>query len=260
MEELGSPWLTVVTIVKDDLSGFEMSARSLAQQDLTDVEWVIVDSSADHGTIPRLITELGVVARHEWVRPSGIYPAMNVGLGRATGEYVYFLNAGDTLADAGVLATIRALAENLRPLWMYGQVRFVSTSGRVTVPPPFDYQAEKAALFSRGRFPPHQGTVVRTQALKELGGFDTSFLIVADYVAFLRMSTLEDPVTTPAVIAEFAEGGASSVQWRESIEEFHLARVDVLQPQGTEAWKEQFHTTSQYVRMGLARLLGRAGS
>ena len=99
--------------------------------------------------------------------------------------------------------------------------------------------------------------MVRTDALKELGGFDTSFLIVADYVAFLRLSLLADPVTTPVVIAEFAEGGASSVQWRESIEEFHLARVDVLQPHGTAAWKEQFHTTSQYIRMGAARLLGR---
>jgi len=42
-----APWLSVVSVVKDDLLGLARTLRSLSQQDRTDVELVVVDSSAD---------------------------------------------------------------------------------------------------------------------------------------------------------------------------------------------------------------------
>jgi hypothetical protein len=47
LEHAGSPWLTVVTVVKDDPAGFAATVESLAAQDLSAVEYVVVDGSAD---------------------------------------------------------------------------------------------------------------------------------------------------------------------------------------------------------------------
>ena len=256
--ESGDPWLTVVTVVKDDPVGFERTAASLAGQALAGVEWVVVDGSGDAEGIPRLIGGApGPAARYEWCPPAGVYAAMNTGLARVTGTYVLFLNAGDALHDDAALATIREVVDRDRPVWLYGQVCFVSPDGRETIPPPFDYAAERSVGFSRGRFPPHQGTVVSTRALRDIGGFDTSYRIVADYAALLRLSMLADPSTTDAVLATFVEGGISSTSWRASIGEFHRARREILRPSGVAALRERTETTLQFARIGVARLAKR---
>lgn len=259
-DPVGDPWLTVVTIVKDDPAGLQRSARSVGAQDCTGVQWLVIDSSSDTGPNREVIRtfDQGSVTYH-WTSPEGIYPAMNVGLDLASGIYVHFLNAGDEYASVGVIASVREAVATRRPMWMYGQVAFVSQSGRTVLPAPFDYRAEKAANFSRGRFPPHQGTIARTDALREVGGFDTSFRIVADYAAFLRLSLVADPVEVQTVIARFQEGGISSVRWQESLAEFHRARRSILRPAGVAALREHFETVSQYLRMGAVRMARRTG-
>ena len=54
--------------------------------------------------------------------------------------------------------------------------------------PAWSYDDERARLFARGRFPAHQGVVVRTEALRDQGGFDLSFAVVADYLSILRLA------------------------------------------------------------------------
>jgi hypothetical protein len=85
--------------------------------------------------------------------------------------------------------------------------------------------------------------------LEQIGGFDTSYRIAADYAAFLRLSQLADPLIVDYVIAEFFEGGVSSVNWQESFREFHRARRSILQPTGTAALREQFETRVHFAKV-----------
>ena len=99
-----APWLTIVTVVKDDMEGFARTAGSLGGQSAVDFEWLVVDSSPDRDKVRReAIRILPGALAYEWVEPKGVYPAMNYGLTRARGRFTLFLNAGDVLADARVL-------------------------------------------------------------------------------------------------------------------------------------------------------------
>jgi GT2 family glycosyltransferase len=178
---------------------------------------------------------------------------MNTALERAQGEYIYFLNAGDELFDAQATSEMRTMGQQ-SPVWFYGQVCFVDDKGRETTPPPFDYAKEKAASFSNGRFPPHQGTVARRTALKELGGFDTSFAIAADYALFLRLSTIAQPLETSATLARFFTGGLSSTAWKASLAEFHRARREILPMTPQQRAAEGLRTQRTRLVMSLARL------
>jgi GT2 family glycosyltransferase len=260
MADSATPWLTIVTVVKDDPEGFARTTESIAEQDHASVEWLVVDGSGDPHQVPDfLAASTATVARYEWQTPAGVYAAMNAGLDHASGAYIHFLNAGDTYFSSSSVSAFRSLVER-DPTWLFGQVCFVSADGRRTTPPPFDYQAEKAGCFSRGRFPPHQGTVVRTSALRAVGGFDTSYRIVADYAALLRLAQESDPVITTSTIATFFEGGVSSTHWRESLKEFHRARREILRPTGAAAARERLATAVQFTKMQSARLLGRVAS
>lgn len=255
-----SPTFSIVTVVKDDPIGLTRTRDSIqacAASDLDETEWIIVDSSTDIDSVPRVVGNGSIEGDVHWVPPEGVYEAMNIGLHRATGDYVYFLNAGDRLRDPRALTTILDVIRTDQPTWAYGQVAFVSSDGSAStevVPPPFDYRAERAAHFSRGRFPPHQGTIARRDALLSISGFDPSYRITADYTAMLRLSLLADPVEIPTVIAAFTTGGLSESRWLLAINEFHRARLEVLCPRGWNLVNEFTSTASHALRMSVHRL------
>jgi glycosyltransferase involved in cell wall biosynthesis len=243
-------WLSIITVVKDDYTGFARTIESISQQNLAGVEVCVIDSSIDSEAISALLAASPAISHsYEWVNPTGIYPAMNTGVARAKGDYVYFLNAGDVLASADVVEQLHMSVRNASPSWLFGPVRIVSVDGSSVVTPAWDYAKEKSALFSRGLFPPHQGTLVRRELLEELGGFDVSYRIAADYAAFLRLSQIADPLVVDYVIAEFFEGGVSSVKWQESFREFHRARRLILQPIGTAALREHIETRVHFAKV-----------
>jgi glycosyltransferase involved in cell wall biosynthesis len=256
------PWLTVVTVVKDATDDFTLTARSLAAQDLTNVEYVVVDSSSDRDAIPYVLSGMDALSTAvvHWVEPAGIYAAMNKGLAIATGEYCYFANAGDVLFSSDTLARVRAsLSSAAAATWAFGPVEILSQDSTRVITPSWDYAAEQDTCFSSGHFPCHQGTFASTSVLRSFGGFDTSYSIVADYAAFLRLSQVSDPIELDFVIATFAEGGVSTTRWQESFRQFHAARMAILRPSGSVAIRERWNTTSQFAKVFLARNVLRRG-
>ena len=49
------PWLSIITVVKDDPQGFARTAESIAGQNVTGVEWVVIDGSANAAVIPGIL-------------------------------------------------------------------------------------------------------------------------------------------------------------------------------------------------------------
>ena len=252
------PWLSIITVVKDDPEGFARTTESIAGQNLKGVEWVVIDGSGNAALIPGILAHQAPLnATYAWHEPRGVYSAMNTGLAQASGTYAYFANAGDTFYDSDSVSVIHDVISRDSPVWMFGQACFVDGSGSRVTPPPLDYAREKELSFSRGRFPPHQGTVASREALLSFGGFDSTFRVSADYAAFLRLSLLADPAMTTRTIATFHNGGLSSTAWRESVRDMHRARLEILRPTGLRALRERLETASQITRMRLARLIGR---
>lgn len=239
-----APWLTVATVVKDDATGFVRTWESIAAQSLDSVELVVIDSSADAEAVPGVMRDRSVNAevQYEWTPPAGVYPAMNRALDKGSGRFIHFLNAGDEFAESTTVTRLRALLDGTDAAWAFGPVEIIEASGHAVITPPWDYPAERRRLFSRGHFPPHQGTVVDRLLLRQVGGFDTRFRISADYAAFLRLSKVADPLIVPFVVARFHEGGLSTASWRQSFREFHRARREILQPHGAQAVREQVDT------------------
>ena len=254
------PWLTVVTVVKDDLPGLEKTIRSLVEQvDLSGVEYLVIDSSENSATVETVVKDSLIAgALFSWCEPQGIYAAMNTGLSLARGKYIYYLNAGDLLADPQVIADLKQTIEAVNPVWAVGRVEISEVSGKTVVSESWDYHAEKRALFARGLFPPHQGTIIRTDSLRAAGGFDAKYSISADYAAALSLSLVSDPLMTDRVIATFFEGGVSTERWQDSFREFHQARRLILKPRGFTSLVERFNYWKHFASVWLVRQLRRS--
>ena len=246
---MAAPWISVITVVKDDPEGFVRTLDSVRSQSHRDFELIIVDGSGDRGQIPRLLGQTPAV--YVWSEPTGIYPAMNEALYLASGEFAFFLNAGDYFRQTTVLTRSRERLEGR--YWGFGPIEIIERGGAVVTTPSWDYPEELGRRFSRGHFPAHQGTFARRDLLVSFGGFDTSYVIAADYAMAMRLARHSDPALLPFTVATFREGGASTMNWEKSFREFHRARQEIWAPRGFAAVREYWDTSLHFLSVWFNR-------
>lgn len=206
------PLFSIVTITRDNLDGLKRTECSLAAQSLRGFEWIVIDGDSNDGTKDYLAT-LDVLAISEPDR--GIYDAMNKGIDRAHGDYLLFLNAGDTLADADILATLARAASDA-PDFIYGDA--LETNGLYK-------KARDHAHIDWGMFTHHQAMLYRRERIGALR-YDPMLKIAADYgftAAFLRAA--QNIHYIPCAICVFEDGGVSQTNRRLGRREQFLIRM-----------------------------------
>lgn len=199
-----SPRISVVTVVRDDLPGLLATRASLRAQGFGDWEWIVIDGASTDGAAAWLAAHADEPAWWRSAPDDGLYDAMNIGLAAATGTYVLFLNAGDTLAGPDVLARLAA-AEDADLL--YGDALERAADGALRRKPA---RSHRFAFY--GMFTHHQAMVYRRERVAGLR-FESRFPVGADYAFTLRalahagrVSRLDFPVCV------FAPGGLSQQQ------------------------------------------------
>src|SRR3954468_20203867 len=112
---------SIVTVVLNDCEGLQRTHRSLNDKTCRDFDWIVVDGGSHDGTPEYLAANQRDSAWWRSAPDRGLYDAMNIGLSAAVGEYVIFLNAGDTLAEADTLKNLAMrVTQGDRPDFMYG--------------------------------------------------------------------------------------------------------------------------------------------
>ena len=252
--------LTIVTVVRNDPEGLRRTLASVARQSVLPDQIVVVDGSDDRRQVPAVLEQSGLRSvDYSWSPPRGVYAAMNDGLARVDGDYTYYLNAGDLLADDDVIAAVAGRLAGQTFAWAFGRVEFLAEDGTVHPQPDWDYATERAALFARGRFPAHQGVVVRTEALRAQGGFDLTYRVAADYRSILRLAADGPPLQLDLTLAAFTVGGLSTQDWQLGLREFHRARREVFAPRGAAAVAENGRTATRWVATSAYRALWAPG-
>ncbi|WP_302015691.1 glycosyltransferase family 2 protein, partial [uncultured Akkermansia sp.] len=103
------PRFSIITINLNNREGLRKTILSVLEQKCRDFEYIVIDGASTDGSID-------VIREYEhsitsWIseKDSGIYNAMNKGLARAGGEYIYFLNSGDFFYSPHVLSEIHGM-------------------------------------------------------------------------------------------------------------------------------------------------------
>lgn len=92
----GQPKIAVVTINYNRLSDLQKTFSSVSKQTHTDFEYIIIDGGSTDGSTSFLEEKSDSITYWVSEPDSGIYDAMNKGAKVASGEWILFLNAGDT--------------------------------------------------------------------------------------------------------------------------------------------------------------------
>ncbi len=225
--------VSVITVCFNCEASIAEALESVAAQSHANLEHIVIDGASKDDTV-KIVRDRGKrVAQLVSEPDGGIYDAMNKGLRLATGDLVGFLNADDIFAHSGVVASI-VLAAQQNPLAdaVYGDLVYVRQDK-----PDQTLRHWRSGQFTRERLrfgwmPPHPTFYIRTQLLHDVGRFDDTLRISADYDFMLRCLSKHgtQAVYIPDVLVRMRTGGASnrtlSAIIRKSREDLHTLRAN----------------------------------
>jgi glycosyltransferase involved in cell wall biosynthesis len=214
--------LSIITITYQAEKYLDRTIKSvLAQGNRADIEYIIVDGASKDGTLDLIETYKSQLDQFVSEPDKGIYDAMNKGLQRATGDYLIFMNAGDTFADENTVSQIIASMDS-NPDVIVGDALFVDEAGkalglRSEVTPHKIPKSLTWKSFQYGMVICHQSFVVK-RTIAPL--FDLQFRLSSDIdweINCLKLSQKTNLLPIP--ICRYLTGGASVQNLKRSWQE-----------------------------------------
>ena len=130
--------ITIITVVRNDVGHLESTMQSVLQQTLSEIEYLVIDGDSSDRTVELIKKYSDKLTRWISEPDKGVYDAMNKGIALSTGDFVYFLNSGDTLLSSTTLADMNLEQVEDKNTIVYGNVLAKYRDGEyVEKPMPF---------------------------------------------------------------------------------------------------------------------------
>jgi glycosyltransferase involved in cell wall biosynthesis len=181
---------SIITVCLNAEAVIEDAILSVLSQSYPDIEYIVIDGGSRDGTMGIVDKYRGRISKIISEPDHGIYDAMNKGIGLATGDVLYFLNADDHLADPDVLAQVFACFQSTGADIVHGAVRYSHVPGPLT---------GTSLAHHKGNRPMrscwdiihyllcHQACFCKRDLFQRHGLFDRSYSIAADLDWLLRV-------------------------------------------------------------------------
>ncbi|PWD99661.1 glycosyltransferase family 2 protein [Marinilabilia rubra] len=198
------PKISIITVVFNDARNLSSTIQSVKGLSYPNVEYIVVDGDSTDGSVEIIKENAELIS--QWISEPdhGLYDAMNKGLDMASGEYVWFINAGDEPGAPGVLEKIFGKGEKADIY--YGETMLIDDEGneiglrRLSPPENLNWRH-----FRHGMLVGHQSFIPAREVVKK---YDLRFKFSADFdwclYALRNASNIRN---THMVLSHFREGG-----------------------------------------------------
>lgn len=213
---------SIITVTFNAGKTLERTLKSVAGQTYPHIEYIIVDGASTDHTIKIIKNYQSYISNLKWISEpdKGLYDAMNKGLQRASGDYVWFLNAGDVIHDCTTIEQIsRQFSAAHSPVSIiYGETDIVDKTGRFIA-----HRRLKAPeiltwkSFKMGMLVSHQSFIVRREAAPL---FDLRYRFSADFDWCIRcLKTARHIHNSHLILSNYLNEGLTTVNRKASLKE-----------------------------------------
>lgn len=227
------PIFSIITVTYNAEKVLERTIQSVTKQTYNGVEYILIDGNSKDNTLAIAERYKDVISLLVSEPDKGIYDAMNKGIKRATGDYICFLNAGDTFYTKETLATIVASleqkedsekAKKTAPDIVYGETAIVDEKGtflhmrRLKAPKKLTWKS-----FKKGMLVCHQAFFVKRE-LAQTESYKLTYRFSADFDWCIRlMKRAKEMHFTEATLINYLNEGTTTQNHKASLKErFHI--------------------------------------
>lgn len=202
--------ISIITVCYNSCTNIEKTIKSVLSQSYDNIEYIIIDGKSTDGTIEIIQKYSNNIDTFISEPDNGIYDAMNKGIKHSTGEWLMFMNAGDTyISNDSLKGFISNLTEGIRIL--RGNIirvypNFKTESTGITK------QEPRIMDMFNGTFH-HQASLIQKRLFDEFGYYSTQYRLMSDWKFFFDCVVLHNQKTkyVDFPVANFAMDGASTI-------------------------------------------------
>lgn len=153
--------ISIITVAFNAEQFIERTIKSVIEQTYSNIEYIIIDGNSKDNTL-QITEQYGSHITTLLSEPDkSLYDAMNKGIKAATGDYLWFMNAGDRIYDKDTLANIMQQCKGED--FVYGDYIMVDEEGHTYKghkDPPSD-KTISARSFINGMVVCHQSMLIK---------------------------------------------------------------------------------------------------
>lgn len=214
-----TPKFSVITVTYNAESVLEDTIQSVISQTYHRVEYIIIDGASKDSTLSIIHRYKDRITKVISEPDKGLYDAMNKGMQQAAGDYLCFLNAGDSFhADNTLQQIVHTITGNELPDVLYGETALVNNERhflrmrRLSTPEVLTWKS-----FKQGMLVCHQAFFAK-RSLTE--SYDLQYRFSADFDWCIRvMKKARTLHNTHLTIIDYLEEGMTTQNRKASLRE-----------------------------------------
>lgn len=219
MHNRPTPKFSIITVTYNAEATVEDTIQSVIAQTYRHIEYIVIDGASKDRTLSIAEKYRDSITHLVSEPDKGLYDAMNKGIGLATGDYLCFLNAGDSFHEDDTLQQmVHTLKGGELPDVLYGETALVDREGhflrmrRLSAPEVLTWKS-----FRQGMLVCHQAFFAK-RSLAE--GYDPTYRFSADFDWCIRvMKKARTLHNTHLLIIDYLQEGMTTQNRKASLKE-----------------------------------------
>lgn len=200
--------ITIITVCYNAEELIEKTVNSVVMQSYKDIEFIVIDGASTDSTLNILEKYRQNIDTLVSEKDTGIYNAMNKAVKLATGDFLIFLNAGDTFYSIDSLKSAAYYLNMSHADLYFGNINVVEANGSNWIKSFENF--DKMTLTS---FPLcHQAIFYKRNMFEKISGYDENYKICADHdfnlKALIKYNCKAKYI--PVIVSNFQSGGFST--------------------------------------------------
>ena len=218
-----TPKFSIITVTYNAGKVLDDTIQSVISQTYHHWEYIIVDGASKDNTLQIIQQYKDRIQKVVSEPDKGLYDAMNKGMKLATGDYVCFLNAGDSFYEDDTLQhMVHSIQGHELPDILYGETAIVDGNGhflhmrRLSTPEQLDWKS-----FKQGMRVCHQAFFVRHNLLEP---YDLQYRFSSDFDWCIRMMKKAHRLhNTHLTLIDYMDEGLTTQNHKASLmERYHI--------------------------------------
>ena len=212
------PKISIITVTYNCEKVIKKTIDSVLRQSYDHIEYILVDGASKDQTFKMVQSYGDRIAKAISEPDKGLYDAMNKGLKLATGDFVWFVNAGDWIHHDDTVEKMIGFCESDTDI-LYGEVMMVNQKGQelgtrseITtqkLPQNLNWKSLK-----KGMVVSHQGFLPRRTIVEPY--IENNLAADIDWV-IIALKKSRKNTFIPLVLADFEIGGTSRQHHKQSL-------------------------------------------